>query len=398
MNGATPEASLDARILTRMAGFTAFLRGRSLPVGVGAELDLGQSLRHVGFLDRSAFLEACRATLAKSPAELRIVDDAFDAYWSMEVQQASDDALPPVATAPRPPTADGRPSDRRMPRASSRIPARPSPASLGVYSPDAPPPGHILTPLPERTLLALRTGARRLRRWSASLPGRRWKSARRGSIDFLATERASLRHGGEWVAFRREQRKLYRAEFLILWDVSGSMREHDDSFFGIVYALRRVAPRSRVFAFSTTLEEITGRLRGYAYLRALDAILPILDAAEGGTQIGACLSSFREHYGSLVRPWTTVVLLSDGWDLEEAASLRREIAWLRHHAHALVWVNPYAARPGFEPATAALRTALPYMDLLVGPEDLTSRESFRNRTIPSGLATDLTKRFIRHTL
>ncbi len=80
--------------------------------------------------------------------------------------------------------------------------------------------------------------------------------------------RQGLRDGGEWVELRYRQRWSTRAEFVILWDVSGSMREHESRFFGLVHALESTSRSTRVFAFSTRIEEITGDARRYGYRRA----------------------------------------------------------------------------------------------------------------------------------
>ena len=41
------------------------------------------------------------------------------------------------------------------------------------------------------------------------------------------------------------------------------------------------------------------------------------------------------------------------------------MATLRRACHRLLWLDPLASRPGFEPATVGLRAALPYVDALV---------------------------------
>ena len=60
-----------------------------------------------------------------------------------------------------------------------------------------------------------------------------------------------------------------------------------------------------------------------------------------------------------------VLVVSDGWERGDAALLAREMATLRRSCHRLLWIDPLAARPGFEPATVGLRAALPWVDELV---------------------------------
>lgn len=360
----------EGTFLARLAGFCAHLRDCGLPVGVGGELDLARALADVGVTDREAFRNACRATLAKSSGELDLLDQAFDHYWFGT--HAKSPEAPQPAVPPSPP-ADGVPrpsSDRPPPMIIDAAGA----ISFGVYSPDAPPGAHSLGPLPPGRLEALRTGARRFRRHAATRPGRRTVASRRGKIDLGRTARRGLGHGGEWIELRRRKRKSLRADLFVLWDVSGSMREHDRELFALAYAMHRVSRRCRVFAFGSHLEELTSRLQSKPYARAGLAVAPSLPGTGGGTRIGRCLREFRLRFGASVTAKSTVVVLSDGWDLGDGPPLAQELSWLRRRAHLVAWINPYARRPDFRPETAGMLAAISHVDLLLAPEDFEARK------------------------
>jgi uncharacterized protein with von Willebrand factor type A (vWA) domain len=153
------------------------------------------------------------------------------------------------------------------------------------------------------------------------------------------------------------------------------MREHDRTLFALAHALRRVSRQCRVFAFGSRLADLTPRLEGQPYARAGRAVASSLPSTGGGTRIGPCLREFRLRFGSAVTPRSTVVLLSDGWDLGDSAQLGRELSWLRRRAHRLVWVNPYARSTDFRPETAGMKAALPHVDLLLAPEDFEERRA-----------------------
>jgi uncharacterized protein len=374
MPEATPE--LEHRLRDRLGGFCRYLRHRGLPVGIGAELDLATAAGAIDLLDREGLRAACGVTLARSPEEVRFVADAFDRYWTLEAG-AADRAPPPHEVwALAPPRREEKPE---RPRRSGEIEVERPPVAipLGTYSAAAPATGHALREVPARDLRAVRHGARRFRRRLATLPGRRRGPARHGAIDLRATVRRSLRHGGEWVELGRERPKVSRAEFVILWDVSGSMREHETRFFAIVHALLSASRRSRVYAFSTRLEDVTGLVRSSGYRRAVDVVGHRIDRADGGTRIGRALVEFSERFGATLGPATTLVLLSDGWDLGEADLVRDELAHLGRRAGRIVWVTPYTRRRGFEPSVGALRAARGEIDLLLGPEDFESRWPLR---------------------
>ncbi len=366
-------ADASGDLLHRLAGFFDALRTGGIAIGVGSQVDLARALDHVSVLDRDGFRDACRATLAKSPEDLAILEAVFEDYWSSGSVAAAEPAPPARAPVARP-AADGR--IETVSRPVTPMPTgttRQIGIRMGVYSPEAPPGSHALRPIEPRRLIAMRAGSRRLRRAIATLPGRRSRPAQHGRIDLRRTLRRAGRTSGEWVELRRAKPRPTRADLLILWDVSGSMRDHDAVLAALVYSLRRLVRRARVFAFSTEVRELTGILDGTPYRRSLDPLARALGPSGGGTRIGRCLRDFRRAFGRLVRPWTTVVVLSDGWDLGETDLLAREVAWLHEKAHRIVWVNPYARESGFRPETAGMQRALPHIDLFLGPPDFEGR-------------------------
>lgn len=175
----------------------------------------------------------------------------------------------------------------------------------------------------------------------------------------------------------REAPRPGRAEFVILWDVSGSMREHDAELFALVYSLERVSRSARVFAFSTRVEEVTEEIRRNGYERATRAVATRLAAEAGGTRIGPCLQEFSDRFPGVLGDRSTLVVVSDGWDLAEPTALGEALRRLQRRSHRVVWVSPYARRPGFSPRTAGLVAALPFTDELLGPEDFRSQYPLR---------------------
>lgn len=71
----------------------------------------------------------------------------------------------------------------------------------------------------------------------------------------------------------------------------------------------------------------------------------------------------------MLRPSTTVLIISDGWDLGEPGPLGEVLRRIRRNVGRVVWLNPYAAERGFVPATGALQAALPFVDLMTSPGD-----------------------------
>ena len=368
MKGSPPSAGPVARLLPRLQGFLDRLRWEGVAVGVASGVDLGEALGVLPLLDRTAVRRACEVVLAKSPEDVVRIDRAFDAYFT-----AAGSVL-----APSPPASDqGKRPTGRGRRGASRPPARASPPDPpevlatpleGAYSPQAPADAPSVEPVAPALARRLRAGARRFRRSVATLPGRRWDPRGDGPVDLRRTARTLVRHAGEWGYLARREKSLRRAELVVLWDVSGSMREHASVVCALVHALARSVRRCRVYAFAHEIVEVTSLLRG-PYRDAVAGLSGRTAPAGGGTRIAYCLAEFRRRFGESLRPTTAVVLVSDGWDLDTSIALAREVERLRARTRAVVWADPYASDPRFEPETTALKGALPYLDLFTSPAE-----------------------------
>jgi uncharacterized protein with von Willebrand factor type A (vWA) domain len=55
------------------------------------------------------------------------------------------------------------------------------------------------------------------------------------------------------------------------------------------------------------------------------------------------------------------------------------MAVLQRSCHRLIWLDPLAGRPGFEPLTTGLRAALPYVDEFVPCASVASLEEMAQR-------------------
>jgi uncharacterized protein with von Willebrand factor type A (vWA) domain len=198
-------------------------------------------------------------------------------------------------------------------------------------------------------------------------------SRRRGhSPDLRRVVRASLRTGGEpvrrhWRAPTRRPRPL-----VLVCDVSGSMTPYARML--IVYLHACVVARRRVeaFAFGTRLTRITHELAGRDHDRALERAAVAVADWSGGTRIGSALAELNRAHGRTLGRGAAVVILSDGWDRGDPAVLAAEMARLRRSAHRLIWLNPLAANPDYEPLTRGMLAAIPHADHLLAGNSLAS--------------------------
>jgi uncharacterized protein with von Willebrand factor type A (vWA) domain len=216
----------------------------------------------------------------------------------------------------------------------------------------------------------------RLARRGPMRVSRRTRVARRRSHapDLRRIVRASLRTGGEPIARTWRAPSLRPRQLVLVCDVSGSMAPYARMLLQYLYACVRARRRVEAFAFGTRLTRITAELAGRDPDRALErASAAVLDIA-GGTRIGAALAELNRAHGRRLGRGSLVVILSDGWDRGDPELLAAEMARLRRTAHRLVWLNPLAAQPSYEPLTRGMLAAIPHTDRLLPGNSLASLE------------------------
>ena len=69
-----------------------------------------------------------------------------------------------------------------------------------------------------------------------------------------------------------------------------------------------------------------------------------------------------------------MIVVSDGWEREDASLVGSEMARLARQAYAVVWVNPLKGHPDYQPLAAGMRAALPSIDRFLPGHNLASLE------------------------
>ena len=205
-------------------------------------------------------------------------------------------------------------------------------------------------------LLVPRLERRRTRRYELHSHGRR--------LAPRAMFRRNLGTGGQllsWVWRRqiREPRSL-----VVLCDISGSMERHSRLLLRFVQALSAASEvRTESFVFGTRLTRVTRLLRDRDRDRALARVADSVNDWAGGTRIGELFRTFNQHWARRsLRTSGVVIVVSDGWDRGDPALVASETARLRRNCHRLVWLNPLAGTPGYQPLAGGMRAAYPYID------------------------------------
>ncbi len=194
----------------------------------------------------------------------------------------------------------------------------------------------------------------------------RTQRARKGNqLDLRATLRASHRTGGDPIRLIKRSHTTKPRRVVLLADVSGSMEPYARIYLhlmrGAVQALGAEA-----FVFATHLTRLTRPLAtsqtNVAYKRAADAATDW----SGGTRIGSSIKTFIDDFGRRgIARGAVVVIVSDGWEIEDPEILATHMARLSRLSHHIIWVNPRKAADSYQPLVGGMAAALPYVDTFV---------------------------------
>jgi uncharacterized protein with von Willebrand factor type A (vWA) domain len=74
-----------------------------------------------------------------------------------------------------------------------------------------------------------------------------------------------------------------------------------------------------------------------------------------------------------------LIIISDGWDRGDIALLDKEVGRLRRSVHRIIWLNPIAGSPDYQPLVKGMQTVLPYVDDFYPLNNLSTLESLAER-------------------
>jgi uncharacterized protein with von Willebrand factor type A (vWA) domain len=376
------------RLLNEAVGFGRALRAAGLHIDLGAAVDYARALPLVDMGDREQVRAAGEAVFVRRRDDRPAYDAVFERWWRQRARRQGEFGAPPLQrpaeqdtdteeasgeTQPMPgqEQAEGSHDERGIPMPSAGDDTEDDSDIEGVVvAPDAYSRGELLrhrefdrmTPQELRDAERLvdqlipKLEQRRTRRYELHSHGRR--------LAPRAMFRRNLGTGGQlmsWVWRRqiREPRSL-----VVICDISGSMERHSRLLLRFVQALASASEvKTESFVFGTRLTRVTRMLKDRDRDRALARVADSVNDWAGGTRIGESFRSFNQHWARrTLRTSGVVIVVSDGWDRGDPALVAAETARLRRNCHRLVWLNPLAGTPGYQPLAGGMRAALPYVD------------------------------------
>ena len=378
----TGEAIDGRRLLAEAVGFGRALRSAGLQVDLGAAIDFARALGLVDLGQRPIVKDAGAAVFVRRRDDREVYDRVFDQFWRRRGRKLT----PRQGPAPEPDAdrEEGEPggSDEL---GDGRGATMSELAQLGIQlaadadegsevegatiSPDAWSRGEVLRhrDFDRMTAAELRDAERFVDLLRPKLERRRTRRQELHPHGRRLAPRAMYRRNlatgelTEWVWRRpiREPRQL-----VVLCDISGSMERHARLLLRFVQALARTNEvRTESFVFGTRLTRVTRLLKDRDRDRALSRVADSVNDWAGGTRIGESFREFNHRWARrTLRTSGVVIVVSDGWDRGDPALVAAETARLRRNCHRLVWLNPLASTPGYQPLAAGMKAAYPFID------------------------------------
>ena len=357
--------------------FCRLLRGAGLRVSTKQVTDLALGLTHIDLARQEDVCHAMRCFLVHSPEERVLFDRLFDLYWLHRLAFEFGTQVEPATIRERPtsqPNSESATGRERSAAVTEPPPSEPPGVSerslLPTYSPFELLRQKDFAAYTEQEQQAAQQFIRSLLwRFDQRTTRRRVRTAKQTAYpDLRRAIQKSIRRRGEIVELAWRRRKRKPRPLVVICDISGSMERYSRLFLYMMFALVQGslvqgAERIETFVFGTRLTRITPALRHDNLDVALSRTAKGVVDWSGGTRIGESLRTFNYVWARRVLGHGAVVLIiSDGWDRGDRVLLDREIRRLRRQTPRLIWLNPLAGKPDYQPLVRGIETILPHVD------------------------------------
>ncbi|MBI4320963.1 MAG: VWA domain-containing protein [Chloroflexi bacterium] len=376
-----PTISKD--MLWQVLTFCRFLKQLKLDVTLNKVIDTCRSLEFVDVSNKEVFHLTLRANLVSSYEDIAIFDRAFSMFWQKppdEEELLSSCCGDSEANAGQ---GDGQSQAETIEKllelfvedwADDVQSDDLDEQSIKGWSPDETLAVKDFSAYNDEDLKAIRSAIARLAPRLATRLSRRNQPHHDGhTVDPRRTLRCNIKYAGDIIELRHKKRKITKTKLVLLCDVSGSMDCYSKFLIQFIYALQNQLKGIETFVFSTRLSRITNMLRTRHIYEALARVALAVTDWSGGTTIGDCLRTFNEGAAkSILGKKSLVVLISDGWDRGDCETLAREMRRLSARSYKVIWLNPLAGSPHYQPICSGMKAAMPHVDYFLPAHNLQS--------------------------
>lgn len=181
---------------------------------------------------------------------------------------------------------------------------------------------------------------RRMARRLASRHSARRRPVKRGQLNMGKTLRGGMAHDGIMFKTHWRSRKRDKAQILAICDVSGSVAAYASFLLMFLYSLQDVLPRTRSFAFSSHLGEISNLFKEEPLERAIE----LANWRYGGaTDYGSSFRDFAHLALDDINSSTSVIILGDARNNRGNPELEI-MQSIYQRSKQVIWLNPESRR------------------------------------------------------
>lgn len=180
----------------------------------------------------------------------------------------------------------------------------------------------------------------RLARRLASLKSRRQKKAKHGLVDLRRTMNNALLPGEVPSKLKYRCRKLGKPSFVLLCDVSDSVKSFSEFMLLFIYILQNRFYHVRSFLFVDLIDEVTESLRSGEPEEAIDEAFFHARTSYGGiTELGRVFAMFVREYLPSISRKSTLIILSDARN-NGLPPEKKHLEVIKNHFKKVIWLNP----------------------------------------------------------
>ena len=365
-------ANPSGKLAENMLYFARTLRAAGMKLGPASVVDCVRAVEVGGISDRDDFYWTLHSVLVSRHEDHVVFDEAFRLFWrsrelvekmlQMFSPQMRDDSPREKAKAAEARVSDalfsGHESQQEYQRPEIEVDA-----SFTASSKE------VLREKDFAQMSASEIAQARLAMAKMTLPINLVKTRRYKSVNKIAKAdprrmlSKSLRTGGDLILPQFRETREIEPPVVILADISGSMSQYSRIFLHFFHALSESRRHVHTFLFGTRLTNVTRQIRHKDPDVALQECADAVEDWSGGTRIGETIHEFNRIWSRRVLSQGAIVLLiTDGLERDEDASLEHEMDRLHRSCRRLIWLNPLLRFEGFEAAARGIRTMLPHVD------------------------------------
>lgn len=358
----------------KLALFIRHLAVERFHIDIESQVIAQQLLATNDFSDRQHMQHSLRTLLCKNAQQWRAFDQLYSDFWLRKPKMAQ------VKRSPQPTksviNATEESDSNSAGSKSSESNNTPSNSSASESRADVASAKDVNEPidfafLDDNALLQhFSASCRQLAKSLARKLRKTVRSPKKEQIDLRQSIQRNLKNGGNLIELVWLNKPKVLPHFTLLIDVSRSMSGYSDAFLIFALAMIKELPETRVFIFNTKLIDISTALRDNRLEKIKQQLKLLSNTWGGGTRIAHSIAELRKRGLPSKRSNHHFIIHSDGLDTDPATSLTRQLRSLQKQYRSIIWLSPLLKDANYQVETAALKSALPYIDKLLPVHNL----------------------------